>query len=175
MTSLFLDSAQVCLATVSMVNDTQARKRHININFFVRLVPSFHRICPRDKPSLSLGQIRWKTGTNPGILLILHSGSPISPGLSPGQTRFVPGTIPGTKGGTESLCEKSLCAFFRYQDTVSDALRQQLGVSSASSLDDLSTYLATKLSWIVAAVCTLGGIGKTIRFARGACKNRCFY
>ena len=28
------------------------------------------------------------------------------------QTRFVTGTIPGTKGGTESLCEKSLCAFF---------------------------------------------------------------
>ena len=50
-------------------------------------------------------------GTTPGFLLILHSGSPISPGLSLGQTRFVPGTIPGTKGGTESLREKSLCAF----------------------------------------------------------------
>ena len=32
--------------------------------------------------------------------------------MSLGQTRFVPGTIPGTKGGTESLSEKSLCAFF---------------------------------------------------------------
>ena len=53
-----------------------------------------------------------KTWDKPGLLLILHSGSPISPGLSLGQTRFVPGTIPGTKGGTESLCEKSLCAFF---------------------------------------------------------------
>ena len=71
---------------------------------FCPVGPSFHRTCPMDKPSLSL-EIRWKTGTDPGILLILHSGSPISPGLSPG-------TIPGTKGGTESLCEKSLCAFF---------------------------------------------------------------
>ena len=90
----------------------QARKWHININFFVRLVLGRPRVCPGISPGLSLGQIRWKPGTNPGFLLILHSGSPISPGLSLGQTRFVPGTIPGTKGGTESLCEKSLCALF---------------------------------------------------------------
>ena len=95
-----------------LICNAQARKRHININSFVRLVFRFHRICPRDKLGLSLGQIRWKTGTHPGFLLILHSGSLISPGLSLGQTRFVPGTIPGTKGGAESLCEKSLCAFF---------------------------------------------------------------
>ena len=61
----------------------------VNINFFVRLV---------------LGR--------PGFLLFLHSGSPANPGLSLGQSRFVPWTIPGTKGSTESLCEKSLCAFF---------------------------------------------------------------
>ena len=88
------------------------KKKAHKHKLFCPVGPSFHRICPRDKPSLSLGQIRWKTGTNPGIPLILHSGSPISPGLSLGQTRFVPGTIPGTKGGTESLCEKNLCAFF---------------------------------------------------------------
>ena len=41
-----------------LVVHDQARKRHININFFVRLVFGFHRICPRDKPSLSQGQIR---------------------------------------------------------------------------------------------------------------------
>ena len=89
----------------------QARKRHININFFVRLVLGRPQDCPWDKPGLSQGQIRWKPGTHPDFFLILHSGSPISPSLSLGQTRFVPGTIPGTKGGTESLCEKSLCAF----------------------------------------------------------------
>ena len=56
-----------------------------------------------------------KTWDKPGFspyFTQLHSGSPISPGLSLGQTRFVLGTVPGTKGGTESLCEKSLCAFF---------------------------------------------------------------
>ena len=55
------------------------------------LSQGFRRVCPWDKT---------------GFLLILHSGSPISLGLSLGQTQFVPGTIPGTKGGTESLCEK---------------------------------------------------------------------
>ena len=41
---------------------------------------------------------------------------PYSTHWKPDFTGFVPGTIPGTKGGTESLCEKSLCAFFaRYQ------------------------------------------------------------
>ena len=57
-----------------------------------------HRVCPWDKPGFSPYFTQWT--------------SPISPGLSLGQTRFVPGTIPGTKGGTESLGEKSLCAFF---------------------------------------------------------------
>ena len=46
------------------------------------------------------------------VVARLSSSHQISPGLSLGQTRFVPGTIPGTKGGTESLCENSLCAFF---------------------------------------------------------------
>ena len=76
-------------------------------------------------PGLSRGFRPWdKSGENLGhtrvfSLFFLHSGSPISLGLSLGQARFVPGTIPGTKGGTESLCEKSLCAFFaRYILTV---------------------------------------------------------
>ena len=73
------------------ISHSQARKRHINMNFL---------FCP-------VG-----LGTTPGFLLILHSESPANPGLSLGQTQFVPGTIPRTKGGTESLCEKSLCAFF---------------------------------------------------------------
>ena len=36
-------------------------------------------------PGLSLGQIRWKSGTNPGFRLILHNGSPANPGLSQGR------------------------------------------------------------------------------------------
>ena len=52
-------------------------------------------VCPGDFTGSSLGQIRWKLGTNPGFLLILHSGSP----ANLGRTR---GTNPGLKGGTES-------------------------------------------------------------------------
>ena len=35
--------------------------------------------CPRDKPGLSPGQSGFVPGTNPGFLLILHSGSPVCP------------------------------------------------------------------------------------------------
>ena len=91
--------------------NSQARKRHIN-TFLSGWSWDDPRFVPGISPGLSLGQTRWKPGTKPGFLLILHSGSPANPGLSLGQTQFVPGTIPGTKGGTESLCEKSLCAFF---------------------------------------------------------------
>ena len=106
---LHAEGVRVIKFTPSLESGKKKAHKH---KLFCPVGPSFHWICPRDKPSLSLGQIRCKTGTNPGILLILYSGSPISPGLSLGQTWFVPGTIPGTKGGTESLCEKSLCAFF---------------------------------------------------------------
>ena len=37
------------------------------------------RECPRDKPGLSPGQSGFVPGTNPGFLLILHSGSPVCP------------------------------------------------------------------------------------------------
>ena len=62
----------------SFSSDIQARKRHININSFVRLV----FFVPGTNPVKN-----WDT---PGFLLILHSGGLISPGLSLGQTRFVP-------------------------------------------------------------------------------------
>ena len=68
----------------------QARKRHININFFVRLV---------------LGQTR--------VFSLFYAvearQTRVCPWDKPGE---IPGAISGTKGGTESLCEKSLCAFF---------------------------------------------------------------
>ena len=87
---------------------TQARKRHININFLVRLllghpgnVPGTNRVCPRDKVGLSHGQTQ--------VSFLFYTA----------EAQFVPGTnpvcpwdIPGTKGGRQSLCVKSLCAFF---------------------------------------------------------------
>ena len=71
----------------------QARKRHININFLVRLLLGHPGNVPgtKDKPGLSPGQSGFVPGTNPGFLLILHSGSPVcpldKPSLSLGQFR----------------------------------------------------------------------------------------
>ena len=86
----------------------QARKRHININFLVRLllghpgnVPGTNRVCPGDKVGLSQGQTQ--------VFFLFYTA----------EAQFVPGTnpvcpwdIPGTKGGRQSLRVKSLCAFF---------------------------------------------------------------
>ena len=65
---------------------SQARKRHININFLVRLllghpgnVPGTKWVCPGDKPRFSPYFTQWK------------------PSLSLGQTRFVPGTNRGRR------------------------------------------------------------------------------
>ena len=57
----------------------QASKRHININFLVRLLLGRPRDCPWDKPGLSLGQTHFVPGIKPGFLLILHNGSPVCP------------------------------------------------------------------------------------------------
>ena len=87
----------------------QARKRHININFLVRLllghpgnVPGTNRVCPRDKVGLSRGQTQ--------VFPLLYT---VEAQFVPGTNRFVPGTFPGCpKGGRESLCVKRLCVFF---------------------------------------------------------------
>ena len=84
----------------------QARKRHININFLVRLLLGRPRECLGDKPGLPPGQTHFVPGTIPGFLLILHTGSPVCPrALSLGQ--------PGNEGQPKSSCAKSLCAFFQ--------------------------------------------------------------
>ena len=111
-TTLFLASpwrGNHALAIVFLVEAlSQARKRHININFLVRLllghpgnVPGTNRVCPWDKVGLSQGQTQ--------VFFLFYTA----------EAQFVPGTnpvcpwdIPGTKGGRQSLCVKSLCAFF---------------------------------------------------------------
>ena len=93
----------------------QARKRHININFVVRLV---------------LGR--------PRVFSLFYTvEARQTRGLSQGQTQFVPGTIPGTKGGTESLCEKSLCAFFQKNPRVHKIFVRNSGAGNgcANSMD----------------------------------------
>ena len=72
----------------------EARKRHININFWSG--------CSwDDPPEMSRGQTQ--------VFSLFYT---MKAQLSQSQTQFVPGTIPGTKGGSRSLCVKSLCAFF---------------------------------------------------------------
>ena len=75
----------------------QARKRHININFWVRL------------PRLSLGQSGFVPGTKPGFSLFYTK---MDAQFVPGTNPVCPWTIPGTKGSKGSLCVKSSCAFF---------------------------------------------------------------
>ena len=91
----------------------KARKRHININSFVRLVLGRPRVCPGISPGSSLGQIRWKPGTSPGFLLILHSGSPISPGLSLGTNPVCPWDKPGDEGRHRKFMWKKFMCLFR--------------------------------------------------------------
>ena len=63
------------LPTVNPRAEFQARKRHININFLVRLLLGRPRECPWDKPMFSPYFTQWK------------------PSLSLGQTHFVPGIL----------------------------------------------------------------------------------
>ena len=65
------------------------KKRHISINFLVWLALGRPRACPRDKPGLSLGQTHFIPGTNLGLLRNLQPG-------------FVTGTNPGSEGGRKS-------------------------------------------------------------------------
>ena len=67
---------------------SQARKRHINMNFFVRLLLGRLRECPGDKPGLSLGQNGFVPGTNPGFSLFYTA-----------EAQFVPGTKPSLSLG----------------------------------------------------------------------------
>ena len=76
----------------------QSGKRHININFLVRLGLGRPRDCPREEPGLVPGTNPLCPRDKPRFSPYLHNGSPE---LSQGQTQFVPGTILGMKGGRE--------------------------------------------------------------------------
>ena len=69
-----------------------ARKRHININFFVRLVLGRPRVCPGDFTGFVPGTNSVKTCHKPGF-------PPYFAQWKPGKPRFVPGTSPGVSLG----------------------------------------------------------------------------
>ena len=63
-------------------------------------VPGTNRVCPRDKVGLSQGQTQV-------FFLFYTAEAQFVPRTNP----VCPGDKPGTKGGRQSLCVKSLCAF----------------------------------------------------------------
>ena len=111
---------------------SQARKRHININFFVRLVldftgfvPGTSRVCPRDKSGENLGQPQ-------GFSLFytvearFHRVCPRDkPGLSLGQSR-------GRREAQEVYVKKSLCAFFPISGGSPKSIFSQVGRLASS-------------------------------------------
>ena len=66
------------------------------------------RECPRDKPGLSLGQSGFVPGTNPLFLLTLHSGSPVCPWDKPSLSR---GHSWDEGRQKEFMCQKFMCLF----------------------------------------------------------------
>ena len=76
----------------TLIVNVQARKRHININFFVRLVLGRPRACPGDFTGCVPGTNSVKTWDKPGF-------SPYFTQWKPGKPGFVPGTSPGLSLG----------------------------------------------------------------------------
>ena len=98
--------------TFSFTKKTQARKRHINLNFFCPvglgttpgLSRGFHRVCPWEKSGENLGHTR-VSSLFYTVEARFHQACPWDkPGLSQGQSRG--------RRAAQSLCEKSLCALF---------------------------------------------------------------
>ena len=80
---------------------TQARKRHININFLVRLRLGRPRVCPWDKPRLSQGQTE--------VFSLFYT---VDAQFFLGTNPVCPWDKPVVNGGRKRLCVKSLCALF---------------------------------------------------------------
>ena len=87
----------------------QARKRHINIIFLVRLPLGRPPVCHRDKPSLSLGQTRWLSLGQTRVFSLFYT---VEAQFVPGTNPVCPWDKPVTKGDRKSFCIKRLCAFF---------------------------------------------------------------
>ena len=90
-----------------MIDVSQARKGHININLLVRLllghpgnVPGTNRACPRDKVGLSQGQTQ--------VFFLFYTAEA---SLSLGQTQFVPGTFRGRRAADRAYVLKVYVPF----------------------------------------------------------------
>ena len=96
------------LHTFFCFGDFSGKKKAHKHKLFDPVALGTPRECPWDRPGLSPGQSGFVPGTNPGFLLIYTAEAQFVPGTHP----VCPWDIPGTKGGRKSLCVKSLCASF---------------------------------------------------------------
>ena len=87
----------------------QARKRHININFLVRLPLGRPPVCPRDKTQFVPGTNPGCPWDKPGVFSLFYT---VEAQFVPGTNSVCPWDEPVTKGDRKSLCIKRLCAFF---------------------------------------------------------------
>ena len=100
----------------------QARKRHVNISFFVRLVLGRPRVCPGISPCLSLGQIRWTTWDKPGFSPYFTQWMPDFTGFVPGTNPVCPWDSPGDEGRHRKLghrsCRTKVPEFFEFSSRI---------------------------------------------------------
>ena len=110
------------------------------------LARGFHRFCPWDKFGENLGHTRAFSlfyTVEARQTRVCHRDKP---GL-------VPGTNPGPKGGTESLCEKSLCAFFARYYRRSHALFVEISCELSTGTQGVSETFRSVFTAVVVFCC----------------------
>ena len=100
----------------------QARKRHINIIFFVRLVLGRPRVCPGDLTGFVPGTNPVKTWDKPGSTPYFTQWKPDFTGFVPGTNPVCPWDSPGDEGAAQKVYVKkvyvpfSLASFYSVAD-----------------------------------------------------------
>ena len=91
----------------------QARKRHININFFVRLVLGRPQVCPGDFTGFVPGTNPVKIWDKSGLSPYFTQWKPDFPGFVPGTNPVCPWDNPGDEGRHRKFMWKKFMCLFR--------------------------------------------------------------
>ena len=91
----------------------QARKRHINMNFFVRLVLGRPRVCPGDFTGFVPGTNPEKTSDKAGFSPYFTQWKPNFTGFVPGTNPVCPWDNPGDEGRRRKFTWKRFMCLFR--------------------------------------------------------------
>ena len=129
-----------------LLQSAEARKRHININFLVRLllghpgnVPGTNQVCPRDKVGLSQGQTQV-------FLLFYTAEAQFVPGTNP----VVPGTFRGRRAADRVYVLKVYVPFsFPRVDPVCERWRLAIGEFAHLSSPDVRHIEYKKMDCIM--------------------------